>query len=214
MFSVCRTHSFDPSKTMGLRIFHVILILGLFANLNAQKFPPTELAQRNIAIGLMGHYGEFYTDNTYLAGMEVTHRFHENLEAGLFVMAFASPNTTELMPEARHTFGGFGGFSLQPNLPLGNNVTVGVPLAVGFGSIGYSEQTFGELKEDAEVADWDPFFMTSMGLSLNLAVSRNSAITLMANYRRSGILNLIPDRPEQIQGFTLGLGFKTFIFKL
>ena len=172
--------------------------------------------EKNIGIGASVGYGNFYTRDSYFIGLKIPYAFSDKIEAGIELAVFASNTDIGTIPRAKNNFGGIGGIYGEATLLKLDKLKITVPVGVGFGSIGYSLHPTRDFinDNDVDVEDWDPFFATSLGINCIFKLSDRSFFEIAPRYRSSGSIKLIPDYPQKINAFSVGIGFKTFLFQI
>lgn len=194
-----------------MRVLLFVMAAGL-TMLQGQRTP----FEKNIGIGVSADYGSFYTPDSYFIGLKIPYAFSDKLEAGIELAVFASNTDIGTTPSAKNNFGGIGGAYVEATLLKLNKLKITVPVGIGFGSIGYSLHPASDFIRDnnVDVEDWDPLFVTAMGINCIFKVSDRSFFEITSRYRSSGNIKLIPDYPQNIRGLSVGIGFKTFLFQI
>lgn len=178
--------------------------------------------RRNIVhgvyIGLSTSYGEVDGIRAALGSVKIAYVANRQLEIGFVGTVFyADQNLPNVFPNNNgDLIGAYGGLHLEPIFFGQKKINLSFPLLLGSGVVGYIEDT--EFRDDFEFdengEDWDVAFVIEPGVSLLYNISRYAQLEIGAKYRFSSQIRLEPASITNINGFSVGFGFKLGVFNL
>lgn len=180
--------------------------------------------RRNIVhgvyLGFSGSYGKIDGIDAALGSVKIAYVANRQLEIGFVATGFyADHNLPNVFPNSNgDLFGAYGGLHLEPIFFGQRKINLSFPLLLGSGVVGYIEDIDFhddfEFKDNNNEESWDVAFVVEPGVSLLYNISRYAQLEVSAKYRFSSQIRLEPASITNINGFSVGFGFKLGVFNL
>jgi hypothetical protein len=195
-----------------------LLVLTIFVSgfhLKAQnsedyiEFDDRKNVVHGVYLGLNFLYGEIDGESAYMGGAKVAYVANQKFEVGFAGVGFYTEQSSEGPVDSHDVYGGYGGLHLEPIFFGDSMFSVSIPMLIGGGAAGHSSDF-----DDYYVENWDPFFVFEPGVSLLYNVSSYLQFEIGVKYRWTSDIDLYPDGPENLNGFSGGIGLKIGVFNL
>ncbi len=171
-----------------------------------------------VYIGISTNYGEIEGKDTYVGGFKVAYVANQEFEVGFLGNFLYSEqnilNTANNINE--DLFAAYGGLHLEPILFGKSRVSLGFPLLIGGGAVGYIDRDAVRRNEDITINenDVDAVFVLEPGISALFNISRYVQLEAGVKYRFSSKIELAASPIDRINGFSGGIGLKLGIFNM
>lgn len=171
-----------------------------------------------VYIGFSTNYGEIEGKDTYVGGFKVAYVANQEFEVGFLGNFLYSEqnilNTANNINE--DLFAAYGGLHLEPILFGRSRVSLGFPLLIGGGAVGYIDREAVRRNEDITINenDVDAVFVLEPGISALFNISRYVQLEAGVKYRFSSKIELAASPIDRINGFSGGIGIKLGIFNM
>ncbi len=227
---VYNTKNLISLKKYIMSKFSTILV-ALFLTINAtfaqEKEGPivSENRAHSFYVGIAHHYGNINGKSAFMHRIQGVYVAHKNLEVGVAAVGFYSKQDNAYQNSLRdkvNISGGYAGLQIAPIVNLDNNLRLSFPVLLGAGGIvawdtkdrdyDYYDYEYDYYNDNDSEADF--FFIGEAGLDVVYSFSKRFQVELGARYRLSTDYDLSPyQKDENIDGFSVGLGFKIGLFR-
>ncbi len=202
-----------------------LLVLTIFVSgfhLKAQnsedyvEFDDRKNVVHGVYLGLNFLYGEIDGESAYMGGAKIAYVANQKFEVGIAGIGFYTEQSSEGPVDSHDVYGGYGGLHLEPIFFGDSMFSFSIPMLIGGGAAAHSSDVFDyDMDFDGYyIENWDTFFVFEPGVSLLYNVSSYLQFEIGVKYRWTSNIDLYPDGPENLNGFSGGIGLKIGVFNL
>lgn len=183
---------------------------------NYIEFNDSKNVVHGVYLGLNFNYGEIDGKSTYMAGAKIAYVANQKFEIGIAGVGLYSDQNQNGPLDDNDIYGGYGGIHLEPIFFGNRTFSLSIPLLVGAGAVGYSENDFPDFcdYDCSDFDQWEPLFVFEPGINFQYNISSYLQVELGAKYRMSSNVTLYPGSIKNINGFSAGIGLKIGVFNL
>lgn len=166
-----------------------------------------------VYLGFAGHYGKIAGKDTYLGSVKIAYVANQQFEVGFVgVGLYSEQNYASSSFSVGDFVGGYGGLHLEPIFFGKSKVNLSLPLLIGGGAVGFLD---GDIDDPfTDVNDWEAVFVFEPGISILYNISRYVQLETGFKYRISSNTQFVSDKPNNINGYSVGLGIKIGVFNM
>lgn len=202
---------------MKIKFIYFTIILSL--NLTAQDKLQTNNStnEKNLGLNLNTGISSIYGNKSYFLENSLVYKINPKFNAGLFSFGYYSFQKIINQTNNKQSLYGYASGIFVEHIVLNKkSFKIALPIKLGLGSIGYSNDNLSNIINDQDVntIDWDPFQLWEFGASIITSQKKSIQFISTLSYRSTNRFELVENSKKSISGISFSIGLRWYIFKI